>query len=239
MKLKEEFQIHDTLNPKLWNGDQLLPEVRDKLIEIAEEFEKYIQVPIRIVDLQLCGSNASFNYTEYSDLDLHVIANFEVLNLPDEILQTLYDVKKSEFNREFDISIHGIEVELYVQDIRSNVVSNGIYSICDENWVKVPKPMNSATKHNIENDLEKWKRSIELALSSNNLDTVMSSIDRLYLMRKNSIAADGEYSKGNELFKAIRNLGLITKLKDRLSELMSNKLTLESFSGVFVNRFEE
>ena len=52
-------------------------------------------------------------------------------------------------------------------------------------------------------------------------------IDMLYLIRKNSIAADGEYGKGNQLFKEIRSVGLLKKLKDAYSDAVSKELSLE------------
>ena len=116
--MNEDFVIHDTLNPKLFNTTtkKLLPEVRNKLIEITEEFENYISIPIAICDVQLVGSNCSYNYTENSDLDVHIIANFDVIEIPKEILQNIYNTIKSDFNRNYDIKIHGIEVELFIQD---------------------------------------------------------------------------------------------------------------------------
>ena len=76
------------------------------------------------------------------------------------IAQLTEGTKKSSFNRETDITIHGIQVEIYVQDIKSQVNSNGIYSICDNDWVKEPKPIKSITKHNTEKEFEKWSDHI-------------------------------------------------------------------------------
>ena len=96
-----------------------------------------------------------------------------------------------------DIKIHGIEIELYIQDIRSSTVSNGIYSICDNVWVKEPKPIKSYTKHNTEKELGSWKEHISNVISSGDYDEIVNTINNLYLMRTNSIAVDGEYGKGN------------------------------------------
>ena len=214
--LHEGFEVHDTLNPKLWdiNSQLMLPEVRQKLIDIVSAFEDYIDVPIHIVDAQVCGSNASYNYTSSSDLDLHVIANFDLMDVPEGLLQQLYNAKKSSFNRETDITIHGIQVEIYVQDIKSQVNSNGIYSICDNDWVKEPKPIKSITKHNTEKEFEKWSDHIQQVLAENDYNAIVDTINMLYLMRTNSLAVDGEYSKGNQLFKEIRNAGYLKKLKE-------------------------
>ena len=239
MILREDIQIHETLNPKIYNvtTKQLLPEVREKIIEIVEHFEDYIEVPIEIADVQIVGSNASYNYTDKSDIDVHIIANYEVINKETELLQQLYDAKRNQYNRKFDIEIRGLEVEMYVQDIKSGITSNGIYSVCDNCWVKEPKPITNFKQQDNSKELEKWTRHIGALLNNDNEDAVVNAINTLYLIRHNSIACDGEFGKGNQLFKEIRNLGLLDQLKDKLEQLTSKKLSLESMSkGQLINR---
>ena len=238
MKIQEEFQVHDTLNQKIWdiNTNKLLPEVREKVVDICVAFEEYIHAPIQILDIQIVGSNASYNYTEHSDLDVHIMANFEVFGNEDAVIKAYYEAKKSQFNRDTDIKIRGIDVEIYVQDIRSTTASNGIYSVCDDAWIKEPKPIKSATKHNTEKEVEKWSSKINQVLASGSYDEINKTISALYLMRTNSIAVDGEYGKGNAIFKDIRNLGYLNKLKEALLKAMSRELSLESLMpGQLVN----
>lgn len=243
MNIREEFQIHDTLNKKLWDiqTNKLLPEVRQKIIEICASFEDYIRVPIEILDIQLVGSNASFNYTETSDLDVHLICNFEVLGKDDAVLKAYYETKKSQFNKETDITIRGIAVEMYVQDVRSTVASNGIYSVCDDEWVKEPKPIKSATKHNTEKEVQKWSEVIQNVLSKKDYDEINKTLSALYLMRTNSIAVDGEQGKGNQIFKDLRSLGYINNLKEALLQSLSKELSLESLitKGQLINRLDD
>lgn len=238
--LYEDFQIHDTLNDKLFDThtNLLLPDVRKQIINIVTEFESYVKVPMDIADIQLVGSNVSYNYTDTSDLDVHIIANFELSSCDPEILQALYDTKKSSFNKTMDIKIHGIEVELYVQDIKSGIVSNGIYSVCDNKWVKEPKPIKSITKHNVEKEVNRWIEKINEVLENNNYEEISNTINILYLIRHNSIAVDGEYGKGNAIFKQLRSEGYLKQLKDALDKSLSKKLSLESMSkGQLINRF--
>ena len=238
-QLYEDIEIHQTLNPKIWNitTKKLLPEVKDKIVDIVNHFEDYIEVPIEIVDVQIVGSNASYNYTVHSDIDVHIIANYDVINKETELLQQLYDAKRNQYNRKFDIEIRGLQVEMYVQDIKTSVISNGIYSVCDDEWVKEPKPIKNFKQHDISKELEKWQQHINNVLNSEDDARVINAIDTLYLIRHNAIAADGEYSAGNQLFKEIRNLGLLDELKDKLEELTSKKLSLEGMSkGQIVNR---
>lgn len=239
MIIKEDLQVHESLNPIFWDGMALKNEIKDKIVEIVADFEEYIAVPIDIIDIQLVGSNASYNYTEHSDLDVHIIANFENVTSDVEILQALYDTKKTNYNRTYDIKLKGIDIELYVQDVRSSTVSNGIYSVCEDRWVKEPKPITSIKHYDLTEEMGRWKVKISEILQQNNRDEIATTLNILYLIRHNSISADGEYGKGNQLFKEIRNEGLLDQLKDALAEATSRELSLEGFSrGQLVNRFD-
>lgn len=237
----EDFQLHETLNPKLWKDNKLIPEVRQKLLEIAENFEQYVEIPMHIVDVVLVGSNASYNYTQYSDIDVHLIVNTDLTEgVPEDIQTLVFNLKKTSFNKEFDIKIKGIPVELYVEDLHSSVQSNGIYSIRRNKWVKEPQPI-TIEKRDITQELNAWTERINAAITSKDYEQITNVLDALYLMRKNSISIDGEYGKGNEIFKALRDKGLLSKLKDSMNRCISSNLSLESYiyTGKFINLFEE
>ena len=241
-KLSEEFQVHDVLNPKLWKDDTLIPEVREKVLEIISNFEEYLEVPVHVVDIVIVGSNASYNYTDHSDLDIHLIVNTDLMkDIPEDFLKILFNMKKTSFNKEYDIQIKGIPVEMYVEDLRSTVVSNGIYSICDNRWVKEPSKITNIPHNNVEEDVQEWQDKIDYAVGTGVYEDLSSVLDKLYLMRKNSIAIEGEYGKGNEIFKTLRDKGYLSKLKEALNRCISSKLSLESYiyTGKFINLFEE
>lgn len=239
MKLLEEFQVHEELNPKLFEQDKLREDVRDKIIEIVLSFEKYIKVPINIVDIQLVGSQASYNYTEKSDIDIHVIANYETVTDDIVLLQSLYDAKKSKFNDDFDITVKGIEVELYVENIKSSVVSNGIYSVCEDSWVKVPVKIETVEQFDLTDEISTWAAKSNEALSTGDESDIAELLNTLYLMRKNSIAVEGEWGRGNQLFKELRDRGIIKGLKDEYKRRVSKILSLESLTyGKLINEID-
>lgn len=233
--LNEEFQIHETLNPKLWDSaGQLLPEAKEAIIKVVKVFESELSCPINIIDVQIVGSNASFNYIDsegyQSDVDVHIISNFELVSKQVELVNIVYQLEKSKFNDKHNITIHGVPIELYVQDVNSGIESNGIYSVLDNSWIKEPKPMNSASKKNISKEFETWKNHIFKVIGEQNKDEIMNSINTLYLIRHNSIAADGESGAGNQLFKEIRSQGLLDRLKDAYNELVDREITVESLA---------
>ncbi len=228
MILKEYFEVHDTLNPKLWSEDnKLRDDVKLRILEIIEQFISTCDLPLNIVDVHLVGSNASYNYTKYSDLDVHIISNFELIDAPKELLQAAYNAVKAKFNMDYDIKIRDIDVELYVEDIRSSAVSNGIYSLYNDSWIKFPKKLADIPQVDFEEDFIAWKNTFETAIQSADSDNITDVIDQLYMLRKVSLDTEGEYSTGNLVFKEIRNVGLLDAAKDAYKSARSRELTLE------------
>ena len=227
--LYEKLETNDELNRKLFDGDKLKEDVRERAIEIAQFFAEESLVPIDILDVLLVGSNASYNYTEQSDFDLHIVTNFEFMDASEEILRAVFDSEKGRFRDAYEITIKGIPVEIYVQDIDSSVNSNGVYSIMEDGWIKYPEKIEIPKYQYFETDLRNQMDEITKILATNDAETIKNKLNQLYLMRKNSIAADGEFGEGNLIFKELRNLGYKDKLVNRLHELTGRDLTLESF----------
>lgn len=221
-------RTHTTLNPKIWNLDNTLrKDVKVKLNKIVKEFANSIEIPLRIIDAHIVGSNASYNYTSQSDLDLHCIVNFKRIDADPAIIEAWLWAQKKIFNDEYDITIRGIEVELYVEDVGSATLSNGIYSLFADKWIKFPEPIEAEIDDDaVSEQVDHLSLDIENALSSDDLETVEDQIDELYLIRKNGLSTDGEFGVGNQTFKKIRNLGYLDKLKDKVVELKSEDLSI-------------
>lgn len=227
--LNEAYELHDTLNPKLFNLEvsKLKPEVLEKLLQISEEFLKSIDpLTLSIADIRLVGSNASFNYNEQSDIDLHIIVNFDLNYIDDEILQSIYNDKKNKFNEKFDFKIYDIPVEVYIEDIKSMNATNGIYSILKNEWVREPVPVQYEIPDYSE-ELSFWKTKINEVLLSEDPKLIEDTINEVYMMRKDGLAKDGEIAIGNLVFKELRNLGLLDGLRNKYCELISNELSLK------------
>ena len=217
------------LNPKLWEDKRLKRDVREAIIDIVSEFMDNLIIPVEILDVRVVGSNASYNYTEQSDLDVHIISDLELVGSPTEIVQALYNSERSNFNRTHNIKIKGIDVELYVEDVNSSVTSNGIYSVIDDIWIKEPQIIKERSVKIDKKELRDLVNSVKSVLADGDSNDIKDCINMLYLMRKDSIAIDGEYSVGNLLFKEIRNRGLLSALKDKYNEMISDELTLEHY----------
>lgn len=209
--------MNNTLNPKLFDLDtkKLKETVRDKILEIANTFEEYIEIPIRVIDVRLVGSNAAYNYTEHSDIDIHLVVNFDELSTNTDLVQVLFNSEKRSFNDTYDITIKGLEAEVYVEDINTSAVSNGIYSVNKDYWIKFPhKTDDSIVLPDISKLYAKYKDKCESLLKDKdvNEEIVSNLIDDIYMLRKNGLSKGGEFSKGNLTFKQLRIDGYLDKL---------------------------
>jgi hypothetical protein len=211
--MADAITFHDSLNPKLWNNNKLRPEVKKQLEIIAQDFLMELGVnELDVTDITVSGSNAAYSYTPHSDLDLHILVNLK--DLPNnEVYKELFNAKKSLYNDSHDIKIHGVPVELYVQDASEPVVSLGEYSIKKDKWLKIP----SKRRANFDQAASKLKYNkilelIQHALSSGKLKKVQNVINKIRQYRQAGLDKGGEFSPENLVFKALRSNGYMNKL---------------------------
>jgi predicted nucleotidyltransferase len=234
----EEVKTHDKLNPKLWNCLQekghngkttyiLKDEVKAKLKTIAQAFIGYLEIPNDAVkDIRLLGSSANFNYTEHSDLDLHIIIDFDKVHKDCPVVAGYLWAQKSLFNKEHDITIYGIPVEVYAESHVENAVSNGVYSIKEDKWLKEPKPLTNISVDDIavRAKYTELERAIKETTSQEEAEELLDKIKR---MRKAGLEKGGEFSVENIVFKKLRDNELIGVLKDRINTAFDKKLSLK------------
>ena len=136
------FTLKSKLNTDLWVDNTLKQEVRIKLVEIAYAFLKYINLPgLEIEDILFTGSMANYNYTDKSDIDLHLVVDFDKLPAECPLLADDYfQAKKTLFNKNHNISIYGHPVELYVENIKTPSKSGGKFSLVNNDWIEIPVP---------------------------------------------------------------------------------------------------
>ena len=218
---------HDELNPAIWDNGMLKPEIKEKILALVEEFQSTLDVPLHVLDIEIVGSNASYNYTDKSDVDVHIITNFDDYGYPQEFIQAAMNSFKANFNKAYDVDYKGFNVELYVENVNSTPTTNGVYSVIQDKWIKEPQKLE-AIEVELEPALTEYRQKIDSALKSGSAEEINAIIDELYVMRRNSLLVDGETGAGNLIFKQIRNDGLLDGLKNKKVELRSNELSVES-----------
>jgi hypothetical protein len=213
---------HHELNPVLWDNNRLRTEVRFKLIKIAKHFAEYLNVPrLHLKDVTLSGSSAGYNYSSYSDIDLHLVVSKTDGN--DE----LFTAKKNLYNNEHDLTISDIPVELYVQPADQKHHSAGIYSVLDDRWINEPvheEPTVDPKK--IKAKARSYAGKINNAIRSGKLSKCRDTMDDLKRLRKAGLESNGEQSVENLAFKLLRARGQIDKLRKYITKLESAELSL-------------
>jgi hypothetical protein len=223
------IEIHQNLNPRLWGQNQkLLPEVREKLLKIAKDFAEYVDVPFRVVDVIVAGSNASLTYTKHSDLDLHLIADYASLGPCDREAEELFDTKRHLYKKTYDIKIHNVPVELYVEDQKFPAVSNS-YSVLNNQWIKPPTvSVFDFDQGDLLHWTQLWTRLIRVAIKTKNLSACKQVLKLLRDYRKQGLTTDqGEFSIPNLVYKNIRNRGILADLSELIDDLHSKSLSIK------------
>ena len=234
--LEEDIEKHDELNPKLFTDNKLKNEVREKILDIVDEFASDLaadKVNLDIDDIILIGSNVSYNYTKDSDLDIHLVVNSKSLDCPENITNALYSAYRSLFNRKFDIDFYGIPVEIYVETENSARVSNGVYSVKEDEWIKEPEltDIPELDQEAFDKLYKEWEAKCEdliKEIEADNLEDeadIVAMIEDIYELRKSGIS-EGEYSIQNLVFKELRNNKYLDGLKEYKDKLIAKRLSL-------------
>jgi hypothetical protein len=227
-RLSDAVKFHTELNPALWDGKTMRPEVREALLKIADDFKTFMGIDdLALEDITVSGSNAAFSYTPHSDIDLHLLVDFSKLN-PDEVYQELFNAKKYQYNDQHDIKIRGYDVELYVQDSNKPVRSLGEYSLVKDDWTRIPvQRRGNLDEKSTQSKYEKLKGLIELATNSNSLEQVTAVTDTIKKYRQAGLDKHGEFGPENLAYKMLRTQGYVERLFKHKADLEDARLSLD------------
>jgi predicted nucleotidyltransferase len=232
----KSFFSKDELNSKIWDENQnLRSEVREKLLQTANEFVDFIGVPLLIEDVIFTGSLANYNWSEYSDIDLHVVCDFiQFSDTELSLYEELFKVKKTIFNTNHDIKIFGYEVELYVQNATEAHFSSGVYSVLYDKWdVKPEKEDSNIDTKILKSKINHWKTQIDTVVNNateKDIDEAREYIkkfkEKLKKYRSSGLKKEGEYSYENLVFKYLRRSDYLEKLFNLENNLLDKELSL-------------
>ena len=230
-----EYELQKTLNPKLWSGTQLKPKLHAAFMKIANHFYDFLEINVPIQDVILIGSNANYNWTNHSDVDLHVVINFAEIGDNRHLVENYLHAKKSLWNNNYPLEYRGLPIELYAQDSNDNLHSTvGIYSIQNEKWIQKPSYQNiSIDNEAISQKAQPYEYEID-KLKSNDpaLTTKIKNIlQRLKKLRQSGLEVQGEFALENLAFKYLRNKGYIARLKDLLHTDTLGQLQIENITN--------
>lgn len=227
--LNEGEFYQNELNTLFWSNSQFDQSVREKLLQIANEFYQTFKLEIPISDIQLTGSLANYNWTPKSDLDVHILIDFSRINPDIALVKKSIDGQRFVWNLRHNIVIRTHDVELYLQDVKEPHVASGLFSLLNNEWIRVPKydppqidEMDVQKKfegivndiQQLESKLQNKDPEIDPRDLHNHAEKVKS---RIMKMRKEGLAERGEFSVENLVFKKLRNEGYIQNLIDLIS----------------------
>jgi hypothetical protein len=231
--LKKTIAFHDKLNPDIWKPDgKMKPDVWIALNRIANEFIKYLEIPKKsVLDIIFLGGNAGYNYTQYSDIDLHLVLDPD--KLPDcrkYIDNYLFNAKEL-WNKNHDIFVKGKEVEMYAElPAQSRKKGQGVYSLKENKWLQEPEKVRPAFDEDyIQSKVTRLSREIDHLTDGVNdsIESLKRMKNKLKRMRTGALEKGGEFSPDNIVFKELRNTGKIQQIYDRIIELFDDELGLE------------
>ena len=218
----DSFKLKDNLNPDIWIDGKLNPKLKNKLIQIAKDFFKDLEInkAVKIKDIIFTGSLANFNWSKYSDIDLHVVIDFNQFDATYDIVDDYFYAQKSIWNQEHDIKVFNFPVELFIQDVNHKLVATSIYSVVRDKWITKPnrkefKLDKAAIKDKADRIIYQL-RDIRQDYKDKQYQTVVNKVtklkDKVKQMRNAGLERGGEFSLENLVFKVLRRTPFMDQL---------------------------
>ena len=241
----QSFDSQKTLNPLIWSnasGDdfssiKLIPEVRVKLFSVAKLFMEGIKLKnTNIQDIIFTGSLANYNWSEYSDIDLHIVVDKSKIDVDPETLDDYFTIKKDAFNSKHNIKIKGFDAELYIQGVDEEHIALGVYSIVFNRWLKEPRKDHIAIdkasiKLKVKGFIAQIQKVEQMIQTEENPEDIIAMIntlkDRIKKYRKSGLSDKGEYSDENLVFKYLRRTQYLQKLSDFKMQTIDRMFSLQ------------
>lgn len=225
----KSFEVQDRLNPKFWINNKINSRVRLKLLDLADEFYDSLNIKwVKPKDIVLTGSIANYNWSKYSDVDVHILIDYKDVWKKTKIVKDYFDSKKELWLQEHDgLKIYGFPVEIYVEDTNEKNNNSGIYSLNKNKWIVEPNDFQDASINeeyikrvsakimtqidDIEEKLQKEKDSHKLEVLSTKMKKLF---EKLHRQRKESLEKHGELGTYNIIWKVLRRTDYLDKIWD-------------------------
>ena len=230
------FSFNDTLEKEVWDSDNAMySNVREALINVANDFVEGLTIDIQPEDIRLTGSLANYNWSKYSDVDLHVIVNFSDVDEDQDLVEGYFNSAAAIWNLRHDIKAKGYDVEIYVENVGEEHVATGLYSVLNGEWIKVP-PDDQGDKIDF-NAVKKKAAGImrqiaELKKINGSPEEIVALSEKvkekIRRMRRSGLRTrKGQYSTGNIAFKVLRRNGSLEKLSNIKNDAYDSSMSIK------------
>ena len=211
------------MDPKIWEDNQIKEDIGHRLTKIADDFAAGLDIDVSVEDLRFTGSLANYNWSKYSDVDLHLVVDFSEIDEDIELVKSFFDAARMRWNDIHAIKIHGYEVEIYVENVGDVHKSSGIYSIKNREWIIEPDPasveINISLARKKSDDIATQINILQHVLDKGKYVSVLRSVERIKekirrMRRAGLDSSKQEFSPENIAFKILRREDTLQKLND-------------------------
>lgn len=215
------------LSPKVWDGDKLRPEIANALAKVAKKFMEELELDLKVEDVILTGSYAGRTWGEGSDLDLHIVADLSSSEDPDAV-QRATKLAKFKWEEEHDVTIRGIPVEVYVEDVDENPPEvTGRWSIPRNRWIlEPPEKSDKFDESKIMKKIMDFREVIKRAREKKTERSLLSAMKRITKTRKAGLERSGELSSENLAYRVLRRTGELQDAWDEVHDIIDRNLSV-------------
>jgi hypothetical protein len=216
------LEAKEELSSSIWDNEQLREEVKDHLLQVSHDFMDFMDLDVNIQDLLLVGSMAGYNYSKYSDIDLHIVLDFGDISEDKELLRRYFSLAKSKWNRSRGTILSGHDVEVYVEDMEDERIPTATYSLTKSDWINRPSrdkmviDYSGVTKKVNEKmtEIEELESLYQAEEYEEAYEMGTNLRSKLRNFRQSGLDRDGEYSNENLAFKVLRRSKSLDRLND-------------------------
>jgi predicted nucleotidyltransferase len=235
-KLKSDVKIeyHKNLNPKFWLNNHLKSNIRKNLLSLAKYYFKTLELEpnVKIKDIIFTGSLANYNYTDSSDIDLHIVIDYKDVSDDVDFVMDYFLQKRAAWEKSNDVKIGDYPVEIYVQNINEQTLGkSAIYSILNNKWIKKPKyKMPDVDRNQVTQKVNKYldvlNRISMMKDSLKKIENYNKVIKKIKKQRGEATQKEGEFSVNNLVFKVLRNKKVFDIIKGEKKEIVNKVFSL-------------
>lgn len=231
-----EIEYHKKLNDKFWLNNHLKSSIRKNLLNLAKFYFKNLDLDpkTKIKDIIFTGSLANFNYTNLSDIDLHIVIDYKTVSNDVDFVKDFFSQKRAAWEISNDVKINGYPVEIYIQDVNENDTGkSAIYSLINNKWIKKPKyKLPDVDKHQITIKVNKYLDILNkismMKDSQKKLDNYNKVFDKIKKSRGEATKTEGEFSVDNLVFKVLRNKNVFDIVKNNKKDIINNLFSMKT-----------
>lgn len=229
----QSFDIQESLHPKMWIEEndreyRLNSKVRLRLLDIADDFIDGLSVSwIKPKDIIFTGSLANYNWSKYSDIDIHILYDFKKIYKNSDFVDDYFKAKKEVWLKNHkQLKVYGYPIEISVEDCNEKNPSSGRYSLEQNKWITEPTDFQDATLNKkyikdysakVMTEIDKLEKSIKSETDRHKIEVMANKVEKIFTKLKN-LRSEGleskkkEMSSGNVIYKLVRRMKYIDKI---------------------------